>query len=40
MNKMSSRSHVILEITVKQFFVEKRKSTTTDEITKITHRAN
>ena len=38
MNKMSSRSHVILEITVKQFFVEKRKSTTTDEITKITHR--
>ena len=35
---MSSRSHVILEITVKQFFVEKRKSTTTDEITKITHR--
>ena len=38
MNKMSSRSHVILEITVKQFFIEKRKSTTTDEITKITHR--
>ena len=38
MNKMSSRSHVILEITVKQFFVEKRKSTTTDEIIKITHR--
>ena len=38
MNKMSSRSHVILEITVKQFFIEKRKSTTSDEITKITHR--
>ena len=37
MNKMSSRSHVILEITVKQIFFEKKK-VSNDEITKITHR--
>ena len=37
MNKMSSRSHVILEITVKQIFFEKKKISN-DEITKITHR--
>ena len=38
MNKMSSRSHVILQITVKQLWMEKRKSNSTEEITKITHR--
>ncbi len=38
MNKMSSRSHVILQITVKQLWMEKRKNNSTEEITKITHR--
>ena len=38
MNKMSSRSHVILQITVKQLWMEKRRNNSTEEITKITHR--
>ena len=38
MNKMSSRSHVILQITVRQMWKEKRKNNLTGEITQNIHR--
>ena len=38
MNKMSSRSHVILKITVKQKWEERRKNTVTGEITQSIHK--
>ena len=37
MNKMSSRSHVILQITVRQMWKEKRKNNLTGEITQNIH---
>ena len=38
MNKMSSRSHVILQITVRQMWKEKRKNNLTGEVTQNIHR--
>ena len=38
MNKMSSRSHVILQITVRQMWKEKMKNNLTGEITQNFHR--
>ena len=38
MNKLSSRSHVILKITIKQKWIERRKNNSKGEVTQNTHK--